>query len=129
LDIQDRYATFRGEREDYIVIDSIVTEVQKVQNEVFDVFQIYPNPFNNEIQIVYGLKAPAEIAVSVFDVFGKEIIRLPVSVRGIGLHKFNWNGKAQRGTLLPTGVYLIRITGKNNSGIFAGTKMVLKAGN
>jgi len=73
----------------------------------------YPNPFNPQTRIVYGvpvdLPANALIRLEVLDLHGRRVRTLEVN-RGTGWHEVLWDGTDTRGLPLPTGTYFSRFT-------------------
>lgn len=82
----------------------------------------YPNPFNSSTIIVYELSKAQAIKLTVYDVVGKEVIRLVDDRQTAGNHLIKWNGKDQNGKEVSSGLYLVRLKG----GEFSRTqKMIL----
>jgi hypothetical protein len=71
----------------------------------------YPNPFNPETRIVYGvpLDAPpqARMALEIYDLRGQRVRTLPVDTSP-GWHEVTWNGLDDRGLIQSTGTYVTR---------------------
>ncbi|GAB3504007.1 hypothetical protein GCM10027341_33760 [Spirosoma knui] len=72
----------------------------------------YPNPFSDQtfvtIQLT-GAQAPATLALTITNLAGQVVRQLHKSGR-IGLNVWNWDGCAESGAPLPSGVYLYRLT-------------------
>ncbi len=64
----------------------------------------YPNPAPASVRIPYALPAAAHVRVGVYDLLGREVARLVDGPRTAGKHE-----SVLDGTLLPTGVYLVRL--------------------
>ncbi|MFO7654010.1 MAG: FlgD immunoglobulin-like domain containing protein [Candidatus Krumholzibacteriia bacterium] len=73
----------------------------------------YPNPFNPETRIVYGVpegtSAAATVELEVLDMRGRRVRTLDVTERP-GWHEAMWDGTDQSGRTLPTGPYLVRFS-------------------
>jgi hypothetical protein len=71
----------------------------------------YPNPFNPETRIVYGIpeniKSTDVVRLEIFTVQGYRVRVLPVD-RTPGWHEVTWNGKDQRGVVASAGMYVTR---------------------
>jgi hypothetical protein len=71
----------------------------------------YPNPFNPETRIVYGvpeeLGEGGAIQLEVLDLQGRRVRLLEID-RTPGWHEVSWDGKNDRGIPQATGVYLTR---------------------
>ncbi len=72
----------------------------------------YPNPFNPETTIVYGvpggLPAGAAVALEVFDARGALVKTLAVD-RTPGWHEVLWDGSDRSGRVRPAGQYVVRL--------------------
>lgn len=69
----------------------------------------YPNPFNPNTTIKYNLPEEAHVHLVVYNLMGREVIRLVDGFVPAGYHQAVWNGKDRRGSAVPSGVYLYRI--------------------
>ena len=66
--------------------------------------QNYPNPFNPRTTIQYGLPAPGEVRLTVYDAVGREVAVLVEGVVDAGVHQIDFDAG-----LLPSGVYFYRL--------------------
>ena len=71
----------------------------------------YPNPFNPETRVVYGvpdnLTGDESMRLDIYNVEGKLIRTLDVDPNP-GWHEVQWDGKDERGVVASTGLYLTR---------------------
>ena len=76
----------------------------------------YPNPFNPSNQISFQLDSPTLIILRVYDVLGREIIRLVDEKRmEPGKHVMIWKGVDSNGRSVSNGIYFIHLsTGSQN---------------
>ncbi|MBS1261455.1 MAG: hypothetical protein MAG453_00776 [Calditrichaeota bacterium] len=70
--------------------------------ERFAVESVYPNPFNPVASITVALPERAELAVTVFNVIGREVARLADGPISAGRHTFTFDGSS-----LSSGVYFV----------------------
>lgn len=69
-----------------------------------------PNPFSGSVGIVFTLSAPAEVDLTVYDVYGREVVAvLDDAAYCAGEHVVPWDGAGGSGEAVPPGVYLCRI--------------------
>jgi len=77
----------------------------------------YPNPFNPETRIVYGIpediKSSDVVRLEIFTVKGTRVRVLQVN-RSPGWHEVVWNGKDDRGMVTSTGMYVTRLVVGNS---------------
>jgi len=67
----------------------------------------YPNPFNPTTTIEYTLPLRKEISLIVYNLLGKEVVRLvDREVKEAGAYQVVWNGKDARGIEVASGAYL-----------------------
>ena len=64
----------------------------------------YPNPFNSETRLTFGLPEAGAVSVTVQDVSGRKIATLTEGWFEAGYHAVTWNARG-----LPAGVYLLRM--------------------
>ncbi len=69
----------------------------------------YPNPFNPDTNILFTLPYSGHIDITVFDLFGREILSLLSEVKKPGRHSVYWNGKNSSGKYVASGIYIYRI--------------------
>ena len=86
----------------------------------------YPNPFNPETWIPYQLAAPAEIALTIYDIGGQLVRRLDVGHQAAGMYQSlgratYWDGRNGRGESIASGLYFYTL----RAGEFAATRKML----
>jgi hypothetical protein len=75
----------------------------------FALFQNQPNPFNPVTRIRVDLPKSCEVSLAVYDVLGREIIRLMTGEQVAGRYRIHWNGRDRYGKQVTSGVYFYRI--------------------
>lgn len=77
----------------------------------------YPNPFNPETRIVYGIpddiKSTDIVRLEIFTLQGYRVRVLPVD-RTPGWHEVAWDGKDNRGVVTSAGMYVTRFVVGNS---------------
>ena len=80
---------------------------------VAEIRRNYPNPFNPETRIVYGVPAGVTgdeaMRLEIYNVQGQLVRRLDVDPTP-GWHEAVWDGRNQSGSVEPTGMYLSRFS-------------------
>ncbi|MEN8006047.1 MAG: CotH kinase family protein [Candidatus Krumholzibacteriota bacterium] len=69
----------------------------------------YPNPFNSETNIIFGLPTGQNVRISVFDARGRFITTLIDGHRDEGFHPVKWDGTDNAGRAVASGVYYARL--------------------
>ena len=65
-----------------------------------------PNPFNPKTTIKYFLERDALVKVTVYDIMGKNIIRLVNNFQNSGYHSLEWDAINFKGEDVSAGVYI-----------------------
>ena len=73
----------------------------------------YPNPFNPGTTIRYDLSSTQQVQLSVYDVQGRLVKSLTDRVETAGVHEVSWQGKDNKGQVVASGIYFVRLTGEN----------------
>ena len=72
-------------------------------------YQNHPNPFNPQTVIRFYLPEAQEISLAVYDVVGRQIVRLAEGKREKGFHIVTWDGRNSSGAMCASGVYFSRL--------------------
>jgi hypothetical protein len=70
----------------------------------------YPNPFNPTTTIPVSVPAAAHVTVKIYNLLGEELATLHDGTLPAGRHYFVWEGRNAGGQIMPTGMYLSRLT-------------------
>ena len=69
----------------------------------------FPNPFNSQTQIEYGLPESSEVEINVYNIKGQLVQRIFKGDQPSGKYRVSWNGKDSDGNTVTTGVYLLQL--------------------
>src|SRR5690554_3945503 len=97
-----------------VISDDIVPNSIKIN-------QNYPNPFNPSTTIKFELNQLSNISIKVFNILGKEITTLLNKELSPGSYTIDWDARDSNGQLLPSGVYLIKLSANNEAGNYTHT--------
>lgn len=75
----------------------------------FALSQNHPNPFNSSTVIRYALSDPADVELTVYNTAGQKVATLVQGPRPSGSHTVTWDGRADYGEGLASGVYYVRL--------------------
>jgi flagellar hook assembly protein FlgD len=79
----------------------------------------FPNPFKEGITLEVTLSMTEEFTIEVFDQTGQRIRQVMGSTRITeGTHSFIWDGANDQGQPVTTGIYYIKVTGREKPLIF-----------
>ncbi len=87
---------------------SVETEDLIIPHE-FIVHQNFPNPFNPETEIRFGLTRDTHVVISIYNMLGQQIGTLIDTQYAAGFHSVRWDGKDRNGSPVSSGVYLYQI--------------------
>lgn len=76
----------------------------------FILAQNYPNPFNPETVIRFMLPAQSQTRLAVYDMNGRLVKTLVNESVAAGSHQVSWNATDEAGQILPSGMYIYRLT-------------------
>ncbi len=82
----------------------------------FTLLPNYPNPFNPETAIRYGLPAAANVQLVILNVLGQPVRTLVSSNQSAGWYALKWDGRDGTGQPVASGIYLYRIQVRSNDG-------------
>ncbi|RQW04449.1 T9SS C-terminal target domain-containing protein, partial [candidate division KSB1 bacterium] len=99
--------------DDVQVIDRSAASVKSKQFDFgsgvvseYELFQAFPNPFNSSTTIQYKLSTAANVALDLFNMSGQKVCTLVAARQSDGLHSVRWNGMADDGEIVPSGIYI-----------------------
>ncbi|MFB0517102.1 MAG: T9SS type A sorting domain-containing protein, partial [Candidatus Neomarinimicrobiota bacterium] len=75
----------------------------------FRLGQNYPNPFNPSTTIRYDLPENTHVSLVIYDILGRELVRLVDVWIASGYQNVVWNGRDKHGREVPTGIYIARL--------------------
>ncbi len=86
----------------------------------------YPNPFNPETWMPYQLAESAEVTLTIYDINGEMVRRLPVGHQAAGMYQSRsraayWDGRNQLGEFVVSGLYFYTLA----AGEFTATRRML----
>lgn len=80
----------------------------------FGLSQNYPNPFNPVTVIQYQVPSPgSQVTITLYNVIGQLVIELVHEVKAAGYYDVTWNGTDEHGASVASGVYLLRMRGRD----------------
>ncbi|MDP3149010.1 MAG: T9SS type A sorting domain-containing protein [Ignavibacteria bacterium] len=97
----------------WIYKPNFVVSVSNEQNIIPKEFSLspnYPNPFNPQTKVKYEIAVNSIVSINIYNILGKEITTLVEKEQTPGSYQINWEAKDSEGKLLPSGVYLIRLS-------------------
>jgi hypothetical protein len=102
----------------YAVVEYAVMILQKptlVEEEAgeavkcFELFESYPNPFNEHTVIRYNLPRATDVSLFIYNILGQKVRTLVRKEKQSGLVRTIWDGKDDRGRDLSSGIYFYQL--------------------
>ncbi len=129
-DITGQWAVYATDQIDTTWSDTLsltITVTLEIAEELgvpsaFALHPAYPNPFNPVAIIQYDLPHDSDVILVVYDIIGREVVRLVDGMMAAGYQWAVWNGKTANGRELPSGIYIARLVAPEYSNFI---KMVL----
>ncbi|MFQ5750709.1 MAG: T9SS type A sorting domain-containing protein [bacterium] len=75
----------------------------------FLLHQSYPNPFNAETLIKYEIPESYFVTLIIYDIAGKEVLKLVDEKQPPGTYQVTWNGKNKKGGEVASGIYFYQL--------------------
>ncbi len=85
----------------------------KPGTDSYALFPNYPNPFNSQTFIEYYLPASDRIVLKIYDITGREVKTIVNGYQNVGRHKITWSGKNETGTIVSSGIYILKFLTKD----------------
>ncbi|MFC1483491.1 glycoside hydrolase family 3 N-terminal domain-containing protein [Candidatus Neomarinimicrobiota bacterium] len=86
------------------ILDIIASEVGLPVD--FTLYQNYPNPFNPATTIAFDLPQAGPTSLIVYNLLGREVVRLADDNRSAGNYHFRWEARDNFGREVPAGIYI-----------------------
>ncbi|MBN2356268.1 T9SS type A sorting domain-containing protein [candidate division KSB1 bacterium] len=83
----------------------------------FYVQQNFPNPFNDETSIEFGLPEQVRVELTLVNMRGEMIREWPQRTMAAGRHRILWDGRSRSGLQASSGVYFFRIKTDEDQGL------------
>jgi hypothetical protein len=77
--------------------------------KVFELYQSYPNPFNNQTIINYSLLKSCHVTLTIYNILGQKVKTLVDERQKTGPQTMNWDGKDEKGRDLTSGIYFYQL--------------------
>ena len=99
-----------------------VPERHPISQPRMRLYQCYPNPFNSNTVIQFETSKLEKIDLSIYNMKGEKVNLLFQKAISPGQYKVVWDGKNSQGSIVSTGVYVVRMT--SQSGLHFSTRVV-----
>ena len=81
----------------------------------FHLNQNYPNPFHLTTNVTYSVSEKssnslAKVNLTVFNILGQKIRTLVNKLQKVGSYMVSWDGKDEKGRIMPSGAYIYKLT-------------------
>ncbi|MFQ5601728.1 MAG: FG-GAP-like repeat-containing protein [bacterium] len=106
-------ASFTEEKPQWEATEMLAANEQINLPETLILSPNYPNPFNIETNIEYGLPAESHVRLVIFNIRGRVVRTLVDEVQTPGFKKVRWNGTDANGVEVSSGVYFVRLQWQN----------------
>ena len=95
-------------------LDSLFTAVAAIHKTDFRL-SAYPNPFSGNTTIVFDVPENWKVPVlNIYNIYGEFVRQFTIK----GKRSLLWDGRDEKGTIVPGGIYLYNISYDNNSLLF-----------
>ena len=87
----------------------LAVEDNKHLPQMFALHQNFPNPFNPVTTLRYEMPAHTRVTLTIYDIRGREVIRLVDGYMRAGYNRVIWNSADASGRPVPSGIYFARM--------------------
>jgi len=87
----------------------------------YNLLPAYPNPFNTETTISFEISEPELVTLTIYNITGQIVKTLMNKYYKTGHYTLGWNGRDNKGAILESGIYIIRM----KAGDFSSTRKIL----
>lgn len=94
---------------DETAVSGIVNPQIRFSPQHYQLYQNFPNPFNNQTRIRYRVDKSGFVSLKVYDVRGRLISTLVHHKQMPGIYSIYWSASNDNGSVLPSGIYYIRL--------------------
>jgi len=84
--------------------------------EEYALHNSYPNPFQSRHHHPFDLPEPSLVTLTIYDLMGREVRTLVQGEVPAGFQLARWNGKDSQGNPLPSGMYLVQLLARSQTG-------------
>ena len=106
IDLSYRYFGSSGD----LISSGSVTLFNSPLPTQFALHQNSPNPFNPVTTIAYDIPEPTYVEIVIYDLLGGKVRTLVSKEMSPGFHSAVWNGKDDKGRLVASGMFIVRMT-------------------
>jgi len=117
---------FRGDgsSQQVAIADDLLAGDHVTQAEQYQLVQVFPNPFNSQINIIYAGLTDKFLELRIFDITGSPVFSAESNGSFSEATRFRWNGEQNNGQFCKSGPYLFTITAGNQ--IVTGKLLLLR---
>lgn len=90
-------------------IVSLQDQITQLGDNKIQLFNIFPNPFNNSTSITISVIDNEYLNISIFNLHGRKIRELKNTYVKPGITKLYWDGRDKDGRLSPSGIYFVHV--------------------
>ncbi len=112
--------TYNLQKHDTEIDNSKIKKAEK-----FQLYNIFPNPFNPKTKIKYHLPQKAFVNLEIFNLQGTKITTLIDEQQTPNHYTFSWSGRNNNGEQLSSGVYFIRLAATHNGQTYSQSQKIL----
>ena len=91
----------------------------------FSLGEPYPNPASGQATIEYEIPSSGSVALSIYDMLGREVRTLVSETLQAGKHSMDWDGRDNAGRTVASGVYLVSLASPSETGLKTATKKIV----
>ncbi len=108
------------------VLEAGTTSMESgVEAEYPRIVSIFPNPFDESLQIRYRIPEETDVSVAIFETSGRKVMDLVRLSQAGGTYTIHWNGRSDHMQQVPAGVYICRFLFRSNGSVFLQERKIV----
>jgi hypothetical protein len=108
-----------------VLSEKITGVLEKNKPNTSVLFQNSPNPFNSSTSIPFSISVPGEYEISIYDILGRKVATLADGFQSNGERNVIWNGRAENGMEVASGIYFCTMKEKSGKGVIVSKRLLL----
>lgn len=74
---------------------------------------VYPNPFDNQVNISYALREPSKVTIEIYSIVGTKMKTIKCNYETTWMHETMWDGTDDAGEKIAKGSYIYIVKAGN----------------
>jgi len=91
------------------ICETSVSVNENIKQQAFASINVYPNPFAGSVNIEIFNPQKTDVKIEISDIYGRLVNSTGFAENGQDFFSFKWNGENQEGSIIPAGMYFLKV--------------------